>query len=50
MALPAAKGLFHQAIIGSGGGDTVYKLDRATDFAKLFVDRLGGRGKRLFES
>jgi para-nitrobenzyl esterase len=47
LALPAAKGLFHQAIIASGGGDTAYKLDRATDFAKLFVDRLGGRERLL---
>jgi para-nitrobenzyl esterase len=47
LALPAAKGLFHQAIIASGGGDAVYELDRATDFARLFVDRLGGREKLL---
>jgi para-nitrobenzyl esterase len=43
MAIPAAKDLFHQAIIASGGGDAVYKADRAADFAKLFVERLGGK-------
>ena len=50
MALPAAKGLFHQAIIASGGADTAYKLDRATDFAELFVDRLGGTERLLTAS
>jgi len=43
MAIPSAKGLFHQAIIASGGGDVVYTLDRATEFASLFADKLGGR-------
>lgn len=43
MALPSAKGLFHQAVIASGGGDAVYTPERATQFARLFVDRLGGK-------
>jgi para-nitrobenzyl esterase len=42
LALPSAKGLFHQAIIASGGGDTAYTAERAGDFARLFVARLGG--------
>jgi para-nitrobenzyl esterase len=49
MAVPAARGLFHQAIIASGGGDAVYTLDRATEFARLFVAKLGGR-ERLAEA
>jgi para-nitrobenzyl esterase len=49
MALPSAKGLFQQAIIASGGGDAVYTPDRATQFARLFVDRLGGK-ERLLEA
>jgi para-nitrobenzyl esterase len=42
LALPAARGLFQRAIVASGGGDAVYTLKRAGDFARLFVDRLGG--------
>jgi len=41
IALPSAKGLFNQAIIASGGGDAVYTLDRAAQFARLFVHKLG---------
>lgn len=41
LAVPSARGLFHQAIIASGGGDAVYTLDRAAQFAKLFVHTLG---------
>lgn len=43
MSLPSARGLFHGAIIASGGGDAVYTLDRATEFGRLFVDKLGGK-------
>jgi para-nitrobenzyl esterase len=43
ISLAAAKGLFQQVIIASGGGDAVYTLDRATEFASLFVDKLGGK-------
>ena len=42
MALTSAKGLFYRAIIASGGADAAYRPDRATDFAKLFVEQLGG--------
>jgi para-nitrobenzyl esterase len=49
MALPSTKGLFQQAIIASGGSDAVYTLDRATEFARLFVDKLGGK-ERLSDS
>jgi para-nitrobenzyl esterase len=42
MTLSAAKGLFHRAIIASGGADAAYLPDRATDFAKLFIEQLGG--------
>jgi para-nitrobenzyl esterase len=45
LALPSAKGLFQQAIIASGGSDAVYTLDRATEFARLFVDKLGGKDR-----
>ena len=45
LALPAAKGLFHRAIIASGGGDAAYTPERAGDFARLFVDKLGGSQK-----
>jgi para-nitrobenzyl esterase len=47
IALPAAKGLFQQAIIASGGGDAVYSLDRASEFASLFVEKLGGKDRLL---
>jgi para-nitrobenzyl esterase len=47
ISLAAAKGLFQQAIIASGGGDAVYTLDRATEFASLFVDKLGGKRRLL---
>jgi para-nitrobenzyl esterase len=47
IALPAAKGLFQQAIIASGGGDAVYSLDRASEFASVFVEKLGGRDRLL---
>lgn len=50
MAAPSAKGLFHQAILASGGGDTVYKLDRAMEFAAVFVERLGGRERLIHAS
>jgi len=43
MALPAAKGLFHRAILASGGADTVFTPDRAGEFASQFVARLGGK-------
>lgn len=42
LAIPAAQGLFHQAVLASGL-DAAYKPARATDFAKLFVERLGGK-------
>jgi para-nitrobenzyl esterase len=42
LALPAAKGLFQKVIIASGGGDAAYTPERAGDFARLFVARLGG--------
>ena len=42
LALPAAKGLFQRAIIASGGGDAAYTPERAGDFARLFVNKLGG--------
>jgi para-nitrobenzyl esterase len=45
LALPAAKSLFHRAILASGGGDAVFRPDRATDFARLFVKQLGGTDK-----
>lgn len=47
ITLATAQGLFQQAIIASGGGDAVYSLDRATEFASLFVDKLGGKGRLL---
>ncbi len=43
MALPAATGLFHRAILASGGADMVYTPDQAHEFARQFVARLGGR-------
>ena len=42
MAIPSAQGLFHQAIIASGLY-AAYQPARATDFARLFVERLGGK-------
>jgi para-nitrobenzyl esterase len=43
MALPAASGLFHRAILASGGADVINTLDSATEFARHFVARLGGK-------
>jgi para-nitrobenzyl esterase len=43
MALPAANGLFRRTILASGGADTAYTPDRATEFAERFVARLGGK-------
>jgi len=43
MAMPAARGLFHQSILASGGADTVYTPERAHEFAREFVARLGGK-------
>lgn len=42
MALPAADGLFHRAIVASGNAAGTYSLERAADFAELFVKHLGG--------
>jgi para-nitrobenzyl esterase len=50
MAVPSAKGLFHQAIVASGGGDAVYSIGRATDFARLFLDKLGGNVRLMSAS
>src|SRR5258706_11824101 len=49
MSMPGARGLFHQSILASGGADTGYTADRAQEFAKQFVARLGGK-ERLRES
>ena len=43
MALPAATGLFHRAILASGGADMAYTPDHANEFARQFVARLGGK-------
>lgn len=50
IALPAAQGLFNQAIIASGGGDAVYTLDRAAQFARLFVQKLGSEQRLMSAS
>ena len=42
MALPAADGLFQRAIVASGNAAGTYSLERAADFAELFVKHLGG--------
>jgi para-nitrobenzyl esterase len=47
ISLAAAQGLFQQAIIASGGGDAVYSLDRASEFASLFVAKLGGKQRLM---
>jgi para-nitrobenzyl esterase len=49
LVLPAAKGLFHRAILASGAADAVYSLERAADFGSRFVARLGG-AHRLYEA
>ncbi len=49
MAMPGARGLFHQSILASGGADTVYTPERAHEFARQFVARLGGK-ERLRDS
>lgn len=46
MATPAADGLYHRAMVFSGGGQTVYQPAESAAFADAVVSRLGG-AKRL---
>ncbi|OGO44643.1 MAG: hypothetical protein A2Z05_05110 [Chloroflexi bacterium RBG_16_60_22] len=41
MAMPAARGLFHKAILESGVGSTAVPLDEATGVGERFVKELG---------
>jgi len=41
LAMPAAKGLFHKAILQSGAASSLYALDRAVDVARTLLGLLG---------
>jgi para-nitrobenzyl esterase len=45
LAVPAAEGLFHRAIIASGNAAATYSRERAEEFARLFVGHLGGAAR-----
>jgi para-nitrobenzyl esterase len=47
LSLPSAKGLFQQAIVASGGADSVFTPVQADTFARLFLDHLGGQERLL---
>jgi len=44
MAMPAARGKFHKAILESGAGNTVGSLDQGVEITGKFLDILGLRG------
>lgn len=45
MAMPQSRGLFSQVAMFSGGGETVHASDSARAFARLFVEKLGGKDR-----
>ncbi len=47
LAMPAAQGLFHRAVVQSGPSGKVMPLDRANDFTRTFVAELGVTGHDL---
>ena len=47
MAMPAAKGLFHRAVIESGPGVKMNALDHATMVGEMFLSELGVKPERM---
>ncbi|WP_206245362.1 carboxylesterase/lipase family protein [Novosphingobium terrae] len=50
MGLPAADGLYAQAAMFSGGGETVHTMAEAEAFARVYAEKLGGQNRLLTAS